>query len=356
MSRSKPEVLALVPARSGSKGVPDKNIRQIAGKPLLAWSVEQAKASSLIDRVMVSTDSEQYQEVANRFGAETPFLRPHSIAGDAAADLAVFQHTLQWLQEKEAYRPQIVVHLRPTCPVRRPGLIDEIVRILLDRHDLDSVRTVAEAPHPPYKMWLRSTDGMLHPVAHLDWPKEPWNQPRQLLPQSFVQTANVDAVRTEAILRQGSMTGKRIHGFVEPSFHDIDTEDDFRRADSALRLLSDLGDEPRTFCFDIDGVIATLTPRNDYRLARPIASTIEAINKLHGLGHRILLFSARGSATGTDWRKLTIDQMNEWGLKYDALSLGKPAADYYIDDRLLAMGEVQNLLSSWRAITPEDQL
>jgi CMP-N,N'-diacetyllegionaminic acid synthase len=98
--------------------------------------------------------------------------------------------------------------------------------------------------------------------------------------------------------------------------------------------------EPRTFCFDIDGVIASITPGNKYDLATPIESTVRLINTLYERGHRIVLFTARGSLTGIDWEKVTEDQMTAWGVKYHELRFGKPAADYYIDDKLLSVDDL----------------
>ena len=114
----RPSVLALIPVRSGSKSVPDKNIKIIAGKPLVAHTIAQALASSMVTRVIVSTDSEKYRDVALKWGAEAPFLRPASLAEDLTPDWPVFDHALRWLEAHEGYRPLIVVHLRATCPLR----------------------------------------------------------------------------------------------------------------------------------------------------------------------------------------------------------------------------------------------
>jgi len=116
-----PTALALIPARSGSKSLPHKNVREFAGKPLLAHSIDHALAARTIGRVIVSTDSEHYAAIAREYGAETPFLRPAELATDHATDLVVFQHALAWLREHEDWEPDIVVHLRPTYPRRDPA-------------------------------------------------------------------------------------------------------------------------------------------------------------------------------------------------------------------------------------------
>src|SRR5512147_1332629 len=147
------EILALIPARGGSKGIPRKNIRNFAGYPLIAWSIAAAKKAACVTRVIVSTDDPEIAAVARECGAETPFLRPAEFAQDNTTDLPVFEHALQWLAEHENYKPDIVIHLRPTSPIRPRGLIDEAVKILLAHPDADSVRGVVPAGQNPHKMW-----------------------------------------------------------------------------------------------------------------------------------------------------------------------------------------------------------
>jgi CMP-N,N'-diacetyllegionaminic acid synthase len=340
------ECLAIIPARSGSKGLSDKNIRQIAGKPLMAWSIEHAIDSEQITRVIVSTDSEQYAQIARDYGAEVPFIRPSEISGDHATDLDVFSHALKWLQENENYVPDICVHLRPTCPVREPVVIDSIVNILLSKPELDSVRTVTPVFHPPYKMWTRGEDGYLSPVVSVPGIKEAWNEPRQKLPVAYIQTASIDAVRTRVIVENQSMTGSRIYGYVETDFYDIDTLEELEKAENKLAERKECPPAPsrsKTICCDIDGVIAAIVTDNDYNQSFPREEIICQIRELHRQGHRIILFTARGTMTGIDWRTLTEKQMKKWGVPYDELHFGKPAADYYVDDRALRDNELDQI-------------
>lgn len=223
-----PLTLALIPARSGSKSLPDKNVRDFAGKPLLAHSIEQALAARSIDRVIVSTDSERYAAIAREFGAQTPFLRPAELATDDATDLVVFQHALAWLRDHEGWIPEILVHLRPTYPRRDPADIDRVVELLAGDPQLDSVRSIAPATETPFKMWTRGSDGLLTPVADLGI--EAYNQPRQSLPAAYLQNACIDAVRARVVLEQRSMTGRRILGYLMQDNLDIDTLSDFERA------------------------------------------------------------------------------------------------------------------------------
>lgn len=238
-----PKVLALIPARSGSKSVPHKNIRMIGGSPLIHHSIKQAQQSKLIRRVIVSTDSDRYRQVALDAGAEAPFLRPAAMAADLSPDVPAFQHALAWLKEHEGYTPDIVVHLRPTCPVRSVKDIDTAIEILLNRTHVDSVRSVSAAVQNPYRMWTRvNQTGMLIPIA-IPPPNEVYtsysigeagNSPRQLMPEVWMQNCCIEVVRASVILNENSMTGKRVYGLITPKQHDIDTEEDFEAAMKAL--------------------------------------------------------------------------------------------------------------------------
>src|SRR5512138_2171489 len=136
------EVLAIVPARGGSKGIPRKNIRLFAGYPLIAYSIAAGKQATMVSRVVVSTDDEEIAAVARDYGAETPFLRPGDLAADDTTDLPVFLHALEWLEQHEDYRPDLIVQLRATSPIRPPQLVDRAIQKLASHKDADSVRGV----------------------------------------------------------------------------------------------------------------------------------------------------------------------------------------------------------------------
>lgn len=240
-------VLAIIPARGGSKSIPHKNIRLLAGFPLIAYSIAAARAATLVKRVIVSTDDPDIAAVARTYGAEVPFLRPAEHARDDTPDLPVFQHALQWLAENEGYLPEIVVQLRPTSPFRRVWHIDQAVARLLDRPEADAVRTVCLPFQNPFKMWRIQPDGFMQPLIAVEGAPEPYNLPRQALPEVYWQTGYVDAARTDTILQQNSMTGQRILPLVIDSSEwvDIDSPDDWRRAERQLEsgeiTFSDLG-------------------------------------------------------------------------------------------------------------------
>ncbi len=147
------EVLAVIPARGGSKSIPRKNILPFAGHPLLAYSIAAALQSDLVTRTIVSTDDEEIAAVARQYGAEVPFLRPAEHAQDATPDLPVFVHAVEWFRETEGYLPEMVVQLRPTTPVRPPGCVDDGIKVLRARPDADSLRAVVPSGQNPHKMW-----------------------------------------------------------------------------------------------------------------------------------------------------------------------------------------------------------
>lgn len=237
---ARPEILALIPARGGSKSIPRKNLLMLAGKPLIAYSIEQALASNSITRVVVSTDDPEIARVARAHGADVPFMRPAELAQDASLDLGVFRHALTVLQASEGYRCEAVVHLRPTGPVRRVARIDEAIALFLAHPDVDSLRSVTRPPHTPYKMW-RIEEGLLAPVVTLPDVAEPHCLPRQQLPDVFWQNGYIDVVRPRVILEDGMMAGRRILPFVmhEPVL-ELDYPDSIAAIEAALRAAPDL--------------------------------------------------------------------------------------------------------------------
>jgi N-acylneuraminate cytidylyltransferase len=231
------EVLAFIPARGGSKSIPRKNTRSFAGQPLIAYSIAAGLYAETVTRLIVSTDDEEIAAVSRRYGAETPFLRPAEFSQDNTPDLPVFQHALGWLAENEDYHPDIVVQLRPTSPFRRVSHIDEAVYNLIEHPEADAVRTVCVPFQNPFKMWRIGLDGFMQPLGlELGIPHEPYNQPRQVLPDVYWQTGYVDAAWADTILTGNSMTGERILPLViDPSeWIDIDSPDDWRRAERLL--------------------------------------------------------------------------------------------------------------------------
>jgi CMP-N-acetylneuraminic acid synthetase len=220
---TRPRVAAVIPARGGSKSIPRKNVRPLAGHPLLAYSIEAAREARSVDVVLVSTDDEEIRDVALAYGAEVPFLRPESLARDDTPDWPVFEHALRWLEGERGFRADLVVQLRPTSPLRPPGIVDEAVALLSRYPDADSLRAVTSPSENPYKMWSLS-GRYLRPLFG-DLSDELFNLPRQKLPSVFWQTGHLDVVRHPTIFVKGSMTGQHVLPFfVEPGYAvDIDT-------------------------------------------------------------------------------------------------------------------------------------
>lgn len=234
----KSEVLAIIPARGGSKGIPRKNIRDFAGFPLIAYSIKAATQSHKVTRVIVSTDDEEIAAVSKEYGAETPFIRPAEFAEDNTTDLPVFQHALIWLAKHEEYLPDVVVQLRPTSPIRPVDCVDDAVGTLLDHPKADSVRGVVESAQNPYKMWrVDSKSGIMTPLIGVEGIPEAFNAPRQKLPLVYWQTGHVDAIRPEVIMNKNSMSGTIIMPLIiDPRYTvDIDTPADWIQAEGMVR-------------------------------------------------------------------------------------------------------------------------
>ncbi len=158
----KSKVLGLITARGGSKGLPGKNIKPMLGKPLLAYTIDAAKNSGMLDRVILSTDDQKIADVAKEYGCEVPFLRPAEFATDTASHMEVVLHAVNWLKEKEDYQPDYVMILQPTSPMRQPKHIKECVELIL-KTGADSVFSVAKLPeeYSQYKAMLIDKDGYL---------------------------------------------------------------------------------------------------------------------------------------------------------------------------------------------------
>ena len=264
---NKPEILALIPARGGSKTVPRKNIQPLAGHPLIAYSIAAGLQAQRVSRVIVSTDDEELAESSRSYGAEVPFLRPASLAQDETVDLPVFKHALEWLAENESYHPEIVVQLRPTSPLRPPECVDRAIEVLLENHNSDSVRGVILSGQNPYKMWRISPEGNLRSLIDNDF-EEPYNMPRQELPQTYWQTGHIDVIRASTILEKGSMSGDNMLPLImDPRYAiDIDTAKDHEHAqwilghgDLALirpgSKVRPLPQKVELVIFDFDGVM-----------------------------------------------------------------------------------------------------
>jgi N-acylneuraminate cytidylyltransferase len=302
-------ILTLIPARGGSKGIPRKNIRNFAGWPLVAWSIAAAKQSKLVTRVIVSTDDEEIAAVAREYGAETPFLRPAEFAQDKSTDLPVFEHALKWLEEVEGYKPEIVVQLRPTSPIRPPGMVDAAISILINHKDADCVRGVVPAAQNPHKMWRFSgEDKPMKPLLEVEGIAESYNAPRQILPPIYWQTGHIDAIRISTIAEKHSLTGDVIYPLIiDPRYTvDIDTLPDWAKYEtlvySGLEMVSP-GDKlrrkmPETIKMiisDFDGVITDGRVWVDEKGKETVVASRSdsmRIRELHERGIEVMILSS----------------------------------------------------------------
>lgn len=224
------KVLAVIPARSGSKSIPRKNIRELNGKPLLAYSIEYAKKSSFITTVVVSTDSHEFAEIANKFGALTPFLRPDFLAGDLVQDFPVALHALEEMEKHDKIVYDYVVWLRPTSPFRPEGLIEKGLKLLEGNSNATSVRAVTKSKEHPFRQWVLS-NGYISSFAQSSL-REVYNIPRQELPEVYFQTGDIEIVRRETLLK-GSISGDHVLPIYidQNQVLDIDEESDWNRAE-----------------------------------------------------------------------------------------------------------------------------
>ena len=220
------KVVALLPARAGSKGVPDKNIRDLGGHPLIAWSIAACLQSKCIDRVIVSTDSEKYASLCRALGAEVPFLRPPEISGDRSTDYEFVVHALNWLKES-GDEPEYIVHIRPTTPFRDPDVIDRAVEMFQQSLVGTALRSVHEMPESVYKMFEISDSGKLKRIGADSTALDAANTARQQFPLTYNPNGYVDVLSTRFIREQGLLHGDWVLPFITPAVSEVDTEDDF---------------------------------------------------------------------------------------------------------------------------------
>lgn len=203
-----------------------KNLERVAGKSLLAWSIETAKNASLIDQVFVSTDDEEIQAEALNEGASAPFLRPQEISGDSSTDIEFVLHFLSYYCKAFGAHPMFLVHLRPTVPLREPAVIDAALSEIGSNEEADSLRSVNVASVSPFKMWIRNEQGFGEPFSKINELDEAFNAPRQLLPMVLEQNCYVDIYRVTSVLSSKTLGSGQILLFETEPTVDVDTHFD----------------------------------------------------------------------------------------------------------------------------------
>lgn len=217
-------VYAVIPARSGSKGLPHKNIRLLRGYPLLAWSVVAASGCTCIDRTFVSTDSQEYAEIAIKYGAEAPFLRPAALAGDSSRDSEFLLHCVEWWRQHGIACPDFIVLLRPTTPLRESIVLDAAIQKIQISPQASSLCSGFELPESPVKNFRLGDDGMFYGFmgdAFLALR-------RQECPKAYVWDGYIDILRTDRVIAfPDDIYGPRRLAMITPQGIEIDTIEEF---------------------------------------------------------------------------------------------------------------------------------
>lgn len=218
-------LLCLIPARSGSKGIKNKNIKLIKEKPLISYSILYAKNSKIKMDIIVSTESQEFKEIAIKYGAFVPFMRPKELSRDETPDYPVCLHGLESCEKIYHKNYDYVIWLRPTSPIRPKNLIQDGLKILNANLKVDSVRTVSLSKQHPLRQFYIS-GGILKPVSNSEL-IEPFNQPRQMFNKAYFQTGHMEIIRS-SIIKNGSISGNKIAPLIIDNEYlfDLDTQAD----------------------------------------------------------------------------------------------------------------------------------
>ncbi len=221
MNESKPSAVALIPARAGSKRVPNKNVRSLAGHPLMAYTVAAAIQSGVFSSVVVSTDSELYAKIAKHYGSEVPFLRPAAFAGDLSPDIEWVEYTLTRLKDQRHHYDCFSI-LRPTSPFRLPETIRRAWETFLAAEGVDSLRAVEKCKQHPGKMWV-VRGGRMHPLLPLSPAEQPWHSSQyQALPEVYVQNASLEIAWSRVVFEGRSIAGTVVVPFFTRDHEGLD--------------------------------------------------------------------------------------------------------------------------------------
>jgi CMP-N-acetylneuraminic acid synthetase len=226
MAKKTPTIIALIPARAGSKRVPDKNIRVLAGHPVMAYTIAAARESKIFSEVIVSTDSERYAEIARYYGAEVPFLRPAELASDVSPDIEWLAYTLKKLEDT-GHKYECFSILRPTSPFRLPQTIQRGWKAFLSQEGVDSLRAVERCQQHPGKMWVVRGNRMM-PLLPLSPPEQPWHSSQyQSLPEVYVQNASLEIAWSRVVLKERTIAGTVLMPFFTKGYEGFDVNNPY---------------------------------------------------------------------------------------------------------------------------------
>jgi len=234
MNRKKANIVAIIPARGGSKGIPKKNIKLLCGYPLIAYSIVAARLSKKIERVILSTDSEEIAQAGLFYGAEVPFLRPPEFALDNSPDIDFIRHAIKWFDVEEGLIPAYFVLLRPTTPLRLPEIIDSAIDEIMRREEATSLRSGHLASESPVKWFIKNSEGYFMSMVP-GYTNDELNNPRQSFPSVYIPDGYVDVVKPAFVIKSGLLFGEKMIGFESPFCYEVDSQEDFEFLEFELR-------------------------------------------------------------------------------------------------------------------------
>lgn len=228
------KIMALIPARAGSKRIKNKNIRLLVNKPLISYKLEAVLKTKLINKIVICTDSNEIKNIAENYNIKVPFMRPVEISQDNSTELEYYRYTLKWLEDNEGYSPDIIVNLYPTSPFVKPETIDEAIELMMSHPEADSLRSIVKCSKHPYKMWIEKGDYLEPFVETKDSNAHTFSI--QMLPAVYVQNACIYITKPSTINKFNSPVGNKVLKFImnEMESVDINNEIDFLFAEMLM--------------------------------------------------------------------------------------------------------------------------
>jgi CMP-N-acetylneuraminic acid synthetase len=228
MTYKNKKVIAIIPARSGSKSIKDKNIINFKGKPLIAWSIEQCLNSKKIDEVYLSTDSKKYAVIAKKFGLKKVIFRPKSISNDKSTDYEFIKHFIDNIDTNH----EVIAHIRPTTPLRDVKLLDNIIKFFTLNEKYSSLRAVHENPETAYKSF-ELKNKFLKPLKGVQKTMDELNNPRQGFSKTYSANGYIDLYRKRFVKKNKRLFGNNVMGYITPFTMEIDSLDEFNYMNSS---------------------------------------------------------------------------------------------------------------------------
>lgn len=229
------KIISVIPARGNSKSIPLKNLSKLDNKPLIYYSIKQSLKCKLIQRTIVSTDNKLISKISKKYGAEVPFLRPKNISKDSSKDIGFFEHLLKWLKKNENYRPDLIVQLRPTNPLRDQKMICKAIQLMKKNPKADSLRSISLPERSPYKMWIKKGKYLKYFMKKTS--KQYFNLDRRKFPKIYWHDGVIDIVRSKTIEKFDDLLGNKVI-YLENNFPyliDIDSPQDLKLANLLLK-------------------------------------------------------------------------------------------------------------------------